>query len=145
MLAKLIYAAIASLDGDIEDESGTFDWAVPGVEAHASINDRERSLGTYLYGRRMYETMRGWETDPPRADQSPLMRDFAQLWQTADKIVYSTTLEGAATTRTRIERVFDPHAVRQLLASADRDITIGGPTLAAHAFQARLVDECHLY
>jgi dihydrofolate reductase len=144
-MAKLIYAAIASLDGYIEDESGKFDWAVPDEEVHAFINDLERSVGTYLYGRRMYETMIGWETDHTLADQSPLMRDFAQIWQSADKIVYSKPLDAAATTRTRIERDSDPKAVRQIIASAERDITVGGPTLAQHAFKAGLVDECHLY
>jgi dihydrofolate reductase len=129
-MAKLIYAAITSLDGYIEDERGKFDWAVPDEEVHAFINDLERSVGTYLYGRRMYETMIGWETDHTLADQSPLMRDFAQIWQSADKIVYSKTLEAAATTRTRIERDFDPKAVRQMIASAERDITVGGPNLA---------------
>jgi dihydrofolate reductase len=144
-MAKLIYVAIASLDGYIEDESGKFDWAVPDEEVHAFINDLERLVGTYLYGRRMYETMIGWETDHTLADQSPLMRDFAQIWQSADKIVYSKTLEAAATARTRIERDFDPTVVRQMIASAERDITVGGPNLAHHAFKAGLVDECHLY
>jgi dihydrofolate reductase len=144
-MAKLIYAAIASLDGYIEDESGKFDWAAPDEEVHAFINDLERSVGTCLYGRRMYETMSVWETDHTLADQSPLMRDFAQIWQSADKIVYSKTLEAAVTTRTRIERHFDPKAVRQIIASAERDITVGGPNLAQHAFKAGLVDESHLY
>lgn len=144
-MAKLIYGAIASLDGYIEDERGMFDWAVPDEEVHAFINDRQRSVGTYLYGRRMYETMLGWETDHTLADHSPIMRDFAQIWQSATKIVYSTTLATAATTRTRIERAFDPTVVRQMLAAADRDIEIGGPTLAQHAFTAGLVAECHLY
>lgn len=144
-MAKLIYGAITSLDGYIEDASGAFDWAVPDEEVHAFINDLNRSIGTYLYGRRMYETMIAWETDPTLADQSPLMREFAQIWQSADKIVYSRTLESTATTRTRIERDFDPDAVRQMVDSADRDIAIGGPMLAQYAFAAGLVDECHLY
>jgi dihydrofolate reductase len=144
-MAKLIYVAIASLDGYIEDQSGTFDWAVPDEEVHAFINDRERAIGTYLYGRRMYETMIGWETDQTLADQSPLMRDFAQIWQSANKIVYSKSLDAAATRQTRIERAFDPNTVRQLVASAERDITVGGPNLAQHAFKAGLVDECRLY
>lgn len=143
-MAKLIYMAIASLDGYIEDESGKFDWAMPDEEVHAFVNDLERPIGTYLYGRRMYETMMGWETDPTLADHSPVMRDFAHIWQAATKIVYSKTLQAAATTRTRIERTFDPAAVRQMVASADRDLAVGGPTLAHHAFQAGLVDECHL-
>ncbi|MQA83433.1 MAG: deaminase [Streptosporangiales bacterium] len=144
-MGKLIYAAITSLDGYIEDEDGKFDWAVPDEEVLAFINDQERPVGTYLYGRRMYETMVGWETDPTLAGQSPLMRDFAEIWQAADKIVYSATLETVSTARTRIERGFDPEAVRQLKATAERDITVGGPNLAAHAFKAGLVDECHLY
>ena len=127
-MAKLIYSAITSLDGYIEDQDGRFDWAVPDDEVHTFINDLERPVGTYLYGRRMYETMVGWESDHTLATQSPLMRDFAQLWQAADKVVYSTTLETVSTRRTRIERYFDPAAVRQLRASAGRDITVGGPT-----------------
>nr|MBA3390087.1 dihydrofolate reductase family protein [Rubrobacter sp.] len=106
-MAKLIYSAIASLDGYIADEDGNFDWAVPDEEVHAFINDLDRPLGTYLYGRRMYEMMAGWETDHTLADQSPLMRDFAELWQSADKIVYSRTLKAVSTARTRIERNFD--------------------------------------
>lgn len=144
-MAKLIYATIASLDGYIEDESGKFDWAVPDEEVHASINDLVRSVGTYLYGRRLYETMMGWETDHTLANRSPAMRDFARIWQSADKIVYSKTLVAAATTRTRLERDFDPQAVRKMIASAERDLTVGGPSLARQAFHAGLVDECHLY
>ncbi len=144
-MAKLIYSAIASLDGYVADEDGNFDWAVPDEEVHAFINDLQRPLGTYLYGRRMYETMLGWETDPTLADQSPLMRDFAQIWQAADKIVYSKTLEAVSTARTRIERDFDPEAVRQMKALAGRDLIVGGPELAAQAFKAGLVDECHLF
>jgi dihydrofolate reductase len=144
-MAKLVYSAIASLDGYIEDEGGSFDWAEPDEEVHAFINDLERPLGTYLYGRRMYEMMVGWETDPSIADQSPLMRDFAEIWQAADKIVYSGTLETAPTARTRIERHFDPEAVRQMKTSAERDMVVGGAELAAQAFRAGLVDECHLF
>jgi dihydrofolate reductase len=144
-MAKLIYSAIASLDGYIADEDGNFDWAVPDEEVHAFINDLERPLGTYLYGRRMYETMVGWETDPTLADRSPLMRDFAQIWQAADKIVYSKTLEAVSTARTRIEQDFDPEAVRHMKVLAGRDLIVGGPELAAQAFKARLVDECHLF
>jgi dihydrofolate reductase len=143
-MAKLIYSAISSLDGYIEDEAGGFDWAVPDDEVHAFVNDLERSAGTYLYGRRMYETMVGWETDPSLAAQSPLMRDFAASWQAADKVVYSTTLDAPSTARTRIERAFDADQVRQMKASASRDLTVGGPDLAAQAFRAGLVDECHL-
>jgi dihydrofolate reductase len=143
-VAKLIYTAIASLDGYIADEDGRFDWAVPDEEVHGFINDLERSVGTYLYGRRMYEVMTGWET-MALADQSPFMRDFAQIWRAADKIVYSTTLATVSTARTRIERAFDPEAVRQLKASLARDLAVGGPDLAAHAFEAGLVDECHVF
>jgi dihydrofolate reductase len=144
-MAKLIYAAIASIDGYIADRDGKFDWAEPGPEVHAFINDLERPVGTYLYGRRMYETMAGWETDASLAAQSDLMRDFAQIWQAAAKIVYSRTLETALTARTRIEREFEPEAVRRMKASAESDLTIGGPELAAHALRAGLVDECHLF
>jgi dihydrofolate reductase len=144
-MAKLIYSAISSLDGYIEDEAGGFDWAVPDDEVHAFVNDLERSAGTYLYGRRMYETMVGWETDPSLAAQSPLLRDFAASWQAADKVVYSTTLDAPSTARTRIERAFDADQVRQMKASASRDLSVGGPDLAAQAFRAGLVDECHLF
>jgi dihydrofolate reductase len=144
-MAKLIYSAITSLDGFVADEDGNFDWAVPDGEVHAFINDLERPVGTYLYGRRMYEVMVGWETDHTLADQSPVRRDFAELWQAADKVVYSKTLETVSSARTRIERDFDPEAVRQMKASAGRDITVGGPDLAAQAFKAGLVDECHLF
>ena len=144
-MAKLIYSAITSLDGYIEDEDGKFDWAVPDEEVHTFINDLERPVGTYLYGRRMYDTMAGWETDPTLAAQSQLMHDFAQIWQAADKIVYSKTLETVSTGRTRIERDFDPEAVRQMKASAERDLTVGGPDLAAQGIKAGLVDECHLF
>jgi dihydrofolate reductase len=144
-MAKLIYSALTSLDGYIADEDGNFDWAMPDEEVHSFINDLERPVGTYLYGRRMYEVMVGWETDPTLADQSRVMRDFAEIWQAADKTVYSTTLDTVATARTRIERAFDPEAVRQLKAAAGRDLAVGGPNLAAQAFKAGLVDECHLF
>jgi dihydrofolate reductase len=144
-MAKLIYSAIASLDGYVADEDGNFDWAVPDEEVHAFINDLDRPVGTYLYGRRMYETMAGWETDSTLADRSPLMRDFAELWQAANKIVYSKTLEAVSTAKTRIERDFDPEAVRRMKALAGRDLIVGGPELAAQAFKAGLVDECHLF
>jgi dihydrofolate reductase len=144
-MSRLIYSAIASLDGYIADEDGNFDWAVPDEDVHAFINDLDRPLGTYLYGRRMYETMVGWETDPTLAEQSPLMRDFAEIWQAADKIVYSRTLKAVSTARTRIERDFDPEAVLRMKASAGRDMIVGGADLAAQAFRAGLVDECHLF
>ncbi len=144
-MAKLIYSAITSLDGYVADVDGNFEWAVPDEEVHAFINDLQRPVGTYLYGRRMYETMVGWETDPTLADQSPVMQDFAEIWQAADKIVYSKTLETVSTARTRIERDFDPEAVRQMKALAGRDLIVGGPNLATQAFKAGLVDECHLF
>jgi dihydrofolate reductase len=144
-VAKLIYSAITSLDGYVADEDGNFDWAVPDDEVHTFINDLERRHGTYLYGRRMYEVMVGWETAHTRVDQPPLMQDFAELWQAADKVVYSKTLEAVSSDRTRIERDFHPEAIRQMKASARRDITVGGPDLAGSAFKAALVDECHLF
>ena len=144
-MAKLVYSAIASLDGYIADEQGNFDWAMPDEEVHAFINDLERPVGHYLYGRRMYETMVGWETDPTLAEQSPLMRDFAEIWQAADKVVYSRTLEAVSTSKTRIERDFDPEAVRRMKGSVGRDLAVGGADLAAQAFGAGLVDECHLF
>ena len=137
----LIYSAIASLDGYVEDESGNFDWAAPDEEVHAFVNELERPIGTYLYGRRMYETMVAWET---MDDEHPVMRDFAELWRAADKIVYSRSLESASSARTRIERDFDADAVRQLKEAAQADIGIGGPELAGQAIAAGLVDECHL-
>jgi len=141
-MAKLIYAAITSLDGYIADASGNFDWAEPDEEVHRFVNDLERPLGTYLYGRRMYEVMAGWETMPP---DSAISDDFASIWRAADKIVYSTTLNAVSTPRTRIERSFDPEAVRRLKASAAGDIGVGGADLAAHAIAAGLVDEYHLF
>jgi dihydrofolate reductase len=141
-MARLIYSVITSLDGYVADEHGNFDWAVPDEEVHAFVNDLERPIGSYLYGRRMYEVMVAWET---LSDRSPVMLDFAQIWRAADKIVYSTTLETASSARTRIERAFDPEAVRQMKAAAERDITVGGPNLAAQALAAGLVDECHLF
>jgi dihydrofolate reductase len=144
-VAKLIYSAITSLDGYVTDENGNFDWAVPDEEVHTFVNNLERPVGTYLYGRRMYEVMVGWETDHTLADQSPVMRDFAEIWQAADKIVYSKTLETVSTARTRIERDLDPEAVRQIQARAGPDIMVGGPDLAAQAIKAGLVDEWHLF
>ena len=137
----LIYAMIASLDGYVEDGSGRFDWAAPDEEVHAFVNELERPIGTYLYGRRMYETMVAWET---MDDEHPVMRDFAELWRAAEKIVYSRSLESASSARTRIEHDFDAGAVRRLKESAQGDIGIGGPELAGQAIAARLVDECHL-
>ena len=143
-MAKLLYVMNASLDGYIADEDGKFDWGAPGEEYYSFISDLLRPVGTYLYGRRLYELMKVWETDPAAAAQSPGTREFAAIWQAADKVVYSRTLEATSTTRTRIERDFDPEAVRQLKAAAERDFTVGGPTLGAHAITAGLVDEYHL-
>jgi dihydrofolate reductase len=144
-MAKLIYSAITSLDGYVADEDGKFDWAAPDEEVFAFVNELERSVGTYLYGRRMYQTMVVWETLRTDADQAPLMRDFAEIWRAADKVVYSRTLETASSARTRIERGFDPEAIRRMKASARADITVGGPELAGHAIKAGLVDELHLF
>jgi dihydrofolate reductase len=144
-MAKLLYVMNASLDGYIADEDGNLDWGAPGEEYLAFLNDLVRPVGTYLYGRRLYELMAVWETDPAAAAQSPGAREFAELWQAADKLVYSRTLASAATTRTRIERGFDPQVVRQLKAAAGRDLTVGGPTLGAQAITAGLVDEVQLF
>jgi dihydrofolate reductase len=144
-VARLIYSSIASLDGYVADADASFDWAVPDEEVHAFVNDFERPMGTYLYGRRMYEVMAGWESAGTGAYEPRLVREFAELWRAADKVVYSRTLETAPTARTRIERVFDPESVRQMKAAASRDITVGGPGLAAEALRAGLVDECHLF
>jgi dihydrofolate reductase len=144
-MARLIYSAITSLDGYLEDSTGAFDWAVPDETVHRFINDLERAAGVHLYGRRMYAMMTGWETDPSLAVGSPPMQDFAKIWQAADKIVYSRTLQTVVTARTRLERDFDPEAIRRMKATTDRDILIGGSELAAHAFRAGLVDACHLF
>ena len=145
-MANLIYSAIASLDGYVADEEGNFDWAAPDEEVHSFVNELERPVGTYLYGRRIYDVMVYWETADTLADQSPSPeRDFAEIWKAADKIVYSKTLEQAASARTRIERAFDPEAVRRQKASAERDLSVGGPDLAAQAIKAGLVDVLHLF
>jgi dihydrofolate reductase len=144
-VAKLIYSTIASLDGYIEDEDGNFDWAAPDEEVHSFVNDLERPIGTYLYGRRMYETMRYWETAHTVAGQSAVGHDFAEIWRSADKIVYSRTMETVSSARTRIERDFDPEAIRQMKAQAGRNITVGGPNLAAQAIKVGLVDELQMF
>jgi dihydrofolate reductase len=141
-MAKLIYTAIMSLDGYVADEDGNFDWAEPDPEVHAFVNDLERPIGTYLYGRRLYEVMVAWETI---TDEQPFVHDYAEIWRSADKIVYSRTLETASSERTRIERSFDPDAVRQMKGAADRDISVSGPGLAAQAIRAGLVDEIRLF
>jgi dihydrofolate reductase len=144
-MAQLIYTAITSLDGYIEDEEGRFDWAAPDAEVHAFVNDLERPAGTHLYGRRMYETMAVWQTYGDGPDAEPEETDFAKVWRGLDKVVYSSTLDAVSTPRTRLERTFDPEAVRRLKATADRDIGIGGSDLAQHAFRAGLVDEVRLF
>ena len=141
-MSKLSSSAIASLDGYVADTEGRFDWAAPDAEVHAFVNDLERPIGTYLYGRRMYETMAVWET---LDDPEPEMRDYAQLWRAADKVVYSRTLDGVSTARTRLERELQPDAVRARLADATRDVSIGGPTLAGAALAAGLVDQVQLF
>jgi dihydrofolate reductase len=143
-VATLIYSAIASLDGYVEDEAGNFDWAEPDEEVHRFVNELERPVGTYLYGRRMYEVMAFWET-AASADQPPYTRDYAEIWRAADKIVYSTTLDAVTSARTRIERDFDAAAVRKLKAAAGRDLSVGGPELAAQAVAADLVDRYQLF
>jgi dihydrofolate reductase len=143
-MAKLIYSALTSLDGYVADEDGKFDWAEPDEEVHTLVNDLGRPVGTFLLGRRMYEVLVAWETID-LADEPPVIRDFADIWRAVDKIVYSRTLETVSSARTRIEREFDPDSVRQLKAAADRDLIVAGPELAAQAFEAGLVDECHLF
>ncbi len=133
-----------SLDGYVADENGNFDWAAPDEEVHQFVNDLERPVGTYLLGRRMYETLLYWEDPPGLENEPPVIQDFAAIWRGADKVVYSRTLDKPSTARTRIEREFDPEAVRRMKASAERDITVGGPHLATEAMRAGLVDELHL-
>jgi dihydrofolate reductase len=143
-VANLIYASNMSLDGFTEDAQGALDWAPPDDDVFLYTTDIMRSAGTYLYGRKMYEVMAVWETEPALAEQSDLRAAFADVWQSADKVVYSTTLDTAPTARTRIERRFDAEAVRDLKAGAGEDLLVGGPHLAAEAFAAGLVDECHV-
>lgn len=144
-MAHLIYTANLSLDGFAEDRDGKFDWLAPTEEYFRFITNLVRQAGTYLYGRRMYESMMVWETDPDLAAESPLRRDFAEMWQAANKIVYSKTLETVSTRKTQLERSFDPETIRNLKAAVEQDILIGGAELAAHAFRSGLVDECHLF
>lgn len=144
-MANLVYVANTSLDGYTEDRDGRFDWTDPSEDLFQFITNLVRVTRTHLYGRRMYETMMVWETDPNLAAESPLMRDFAEIWQSADKIVYSRTLKTIATRKTQLEHTFDPAVIRQLKAAAEHDILIGGPELAAHAFRAGLIDKCHLF
>jgi dihydrofolate reductase len=143
-MARLIYSAIASLDGYVEDREGKFDWAAPDDEVHAFVNDLERPIGTYLYGRRMYETMVFWDTVSTGPEQAAVTKDFAEIWRAADKLVYSRTLETVATERTRIERDFRPEPIRELKDASGTDITVGGAELAGRAFASGLIDECRL-
>jgi dihydrofolate reductase len=141
-VGKLVYVALCSLDGYVADEQGKFDWAAPDEEVHAAVNDIERTAGTHLYGRRMYDVLAVWET---LEDDEPVMRDYAEIWRAADKVVYSRTLQEPRSARTRIEREFDRDDVRRLKAEAKSDISIGGPELAGQALKAGLVDELHLF
>ncbi len=145
IMAKLIYATITSLDGYTEDKVGRFDWGAPDEQVSSFVNDLERSAGTYLYGRRMYETMLFWETVQDLADEPPCVRDFTEMWKAADKIVYSKSLEAVSSARTRIVREFDPGVIQGMKSTLERDITVAGPNLAAQAFRAGLVDECQLF
>lgn len=144
-MANLIYVANTSLDGYTEDKDGKFDWTEPSEEYFGFITNLVRATRTHVYGRRMYETMMVWETDPNLAAESSLRRDFAEIWQAANKIVYSTTLESVSTRKTQLAQTFDPEAIRQLKTASEHDVLIGGPELAAHAFRAGLIDECHLF
>jgi dihydrofolate reductase len=144
-MAKLVYSAITSLDGYTADDSGAFEWAAPDPEVFTSINDLERGFGTYLYGRRMYETMVYWETFDASGDHPPCVVEFARIWRAAAKVVYSRTLGAVSSVRTRIERTFDPAAVRQMKETAGHDLSVGGPDLAGQALAAGLIDELHLF
>jgi dihydrofolate reductase len=144
-VARLIYSAIASLDGYVEDPDGRFDWGAPDEEVLGFINELERPIGTYLYGRRMYETMLYWETAPLADEDSAAGRDFTELWRGADKVVFSRTLDAARSTRTHIERSFDPRQIQHLKATAARDLTVGGANMAAQAIESGLVDEFQLF
>jgi dihydrofolate reductase len=142
-VARLVYSAITSLDGYVADEEGNWDWSAPDEEVHAFVNDLERPVGTYLLGRRMYDVLVAWET-MEASGEPPAIRDYAEIWRDADKVVFSRTLEAVSSAKTRIERKFDPEAVRELKASAERDLSVGGPGLAAQALEAGLVDEINL-
>lgn len=144
-MARLLYSAIASLDGYVVDAEGTFAWAAPSEEVHAFVNDRERTVGTYVYGRRLYEVMRYWAADDTSADRSAVSADYRQIWQAADKLVVSTSLTAVDTPRTELVARFDPDALRRRKDTASADLSIGGPTLAAEALRAGLVDEVSLY
>jgi dihydrofolate reductase len=144
-MAKLIYAAISSLDGYVADSEGNFDWSMPSEEVHRFVNNLERRIGTYLYGRRMYEVMRYWETASTGNGEPSAGQEFAKMWQATDKIIYSRSLENVSTARTKLEREFDPAVIRRMKADASRDIAVSGPTIAGQAMKLGLVDECHLF
>ncbi len=144
-MARLTYAVLASLDGYVADETGNFDWAAPGEDVHRFINELERSVGTYLFGRRLYEIMAVWQDFPDIEQEPDVIRDYAAIWQAADKIVYSATLTAVATPKTRLERSFDPQSVRTMVNDREQDVSIGGPTLASHALRAGIVDDIHLF
>jgi dihydrofolate reductase len=144
-MAKLIYLTIASADGYVEDAAGSFGWAAPDEELHRFVNDLARPVGTYLYGRRMYQTMLYWETAHTVPGQRSISREFTGIWQAADKIVFSTTLASVPSDRTRIERDFDPEVVRRLKSATEHDLTVGGADLAGQAIRAGLVDELQLF
>lgn len=143
-MARLVYSAITSLDGYVADREGSFDWSMPDEEVHAAANDLQRTIGTHLYGRRLYEVMVAWETWPGE-DAEPVLQDFARAWRAADKVVVSRSLAQVSSERTRLERSFDADAVRQLVATAERDVLIGGADLAGQALTAGLVDDVHLF
>jgi dihydrofolate reductase len=144
-MARLIYSAIASADGYVEDAAGRFDWAAPDEELHCFVNDLQRPVGTYLYGRRMYQTMLYWETAHTVPGQPPSVREFTGIWQAAEKIVFSKTLQSLPSARTRIEPNFDPGMIRQLKSATEHDMTVGGADLAGQAIKAGLVDELQLF
>lgn len=144
-MGRLIYSAITSVDGFVEDARGSFEWAAPDEEVHAFVNEQERPIGTYLYGRRMWETMRVWDDLANFPDAAPVVRDYAEIWQAADKVVYSTTLAEVSTRRTRLEPAFDPEAVRAMVRAAEQDVSVGGPALAAQALATGIVDDVHLF
>ena len=144
-MARLVYSVLASLDGYVADRDGRFDWAAPSEEVHGFVNDLERSIGTYLYGRRMYEVMSVWQDLPGIEHGSPAVQEYAGIWRSADKVVYSTSLPSVSTPRTRLERSFDPQEVAAMVFGLDRDVSISGPTLATSALRASVVDDIHLF
>jgi dihydrofolate reductase len=144
-MARLVYAVLASLDGYVADEAGNFDWAAPGEDVHRFINELERSVGTYLFGRRLYEIMAVWQDFPDIEQEPEVIGEYAAIWQSADKIVYSETLAAVTTPKTRLDRSFDPQSVRAMVTDQEQDVSIGGPTLASHALRAGIVDDIHLF